>query len=75
MDGLPLLLSCMGDTAQERVAKMGGWREPGYSHSDPPSHLPPNLGWDPDSYLWRLAGRGGLWAWGPPGLRAPPFPV
>lgn len=26
MDGLPLLLSCMGDTAQERVAKMGGWR-------------------------------------------------
>lgn len=32
-------------------------------------------GWDPDSYLWRLAGRGALWAWGPPGLRAPPDPV
>lgn len=32
-------------------------------------------GWDLDSYLWRLAGRGEFWAWGPPGLRAPLPPV
>lgn len=27
------------------------------------------------SYLWRLAGRGEFWAWGPPGLRAELPPV
>lgn len=66
MDGLHLSIFPVLDLAQEWVAK---------TSSSPPSHPPPALGWDPDSYLWRLAGREALWAWGPPGLRAPPPPV
>lgn len=70
MAGLPLQL--FPALALGRVAKGGGR---GHPPSDPSSHPRPAWVWDPDSYLWRLAGRGALWAWGSPGLRAPPPPV
>lgn len=70
MAGLPLPLPCMRETARQH--SQGRGQEAPFSPTLPP---PRAWGWDPDSYLWRLAGRGALWAWAPPGLRAPPLPV
>lgn len=77
MDGLPLPLSPCTRAYAAPLPPEGEARanRPDATFLTHPPNPAPASGGDPDAYLWRLAGRGALWAWGSPGLRAPAPPV